>query len=267
MRLLTLNTHSYIEENQEQKLDMLIKTIIANNYDVIALQEVNQLIDSPPVGETVIHEDNFARVITEKLKARGLTYSYHWAMAHIGYDRYEEGVAILTKHPVIDTSVIKLTEATDKTDWKSRVAIKLTLHYNDQFIDCISTHHGFWDDPDGPSQQQFDRLLTHIDSSRPTFILGDFNTEASIREEGYDYLIRKGLYDTYTLARDKDNGMTVPGAIDGWKHAADSKRIDYIFMNQPFCVTASHVVFNDLNQPVVSDHFGVDVTVSLDVST
>ncbi|WP_062321396.1 endonuclease/exonuclease/phosphatase family protein [Halolactibacillus sp. JCM 19043] len=265
MRLLTLNTHSYIEDNQQEKLDTLIKTIIANNYDVIALQEVNQLIDSPPVGETVIHEDNFARVIAEKLQAYGLTYSYHWAMAHIGYDRYEEGVAILTKHPVIDTSVITLTETTDKTYWKTRVAIKLTLDYHDQMIDCLSTHHGFWDDPDEPSQQQFDRLLTHIDASRPTFILGDFNTEAAVRKEGYDYLMSKGLYDTYTLAHDKDTGMTVPGVIDGWKHASGSKRIDYIFMNQPFSVPVSHVIFNDDNQPIVSDHFGVDVTVSLDI--
>lgn len=263
MRLLTLNTHSYIEKNQTEKLETLIKTIIEHDYDVIALQEVNQRIDSPPVEDGKIHEDNFARVLTEQLAARGHHYTYDWQMAHIGYDIYEEGVAILTKHPVINTSVIPLTSSTDTTYWKTRVALKVTIQYNNTVIDCISTHHGFWDDRDEPSKQQFDRLIAELDPSRPTFILGDFNTEADVINEGYDYLLSQGLIDTYTLARDKDQGVTVPGAIDGWKQAAGSKRIDYIFTNQPVSVISSHVIFNDINRPVVSDHFGVDVTVTL----
>lgn len=263
MRLLTLNTHSYIEEDQEAKLETLIETISQHDYDVIALQEVNQLIDSPPVGDTEIHVDNFARVITERLTARGHRYTYHWRIAHIGYDTYEEGVALLTKHPVIETAVIPLTDTTDRRDWKTRVALKVTLQYNDSVVDCLSTHHGFWDDLDEPSKRQFDRLMAALNPSRPTFILGDFNTEADVRNEGYDYVMNQGLYDTYTLAKDKDNGITVPGAIDGWKQAAESKRIDYIFMNQPLSVLSSRVIFNNANQPVVSDHFGVDVTVKL----
>ena len=263
MRLLTLNTHSYIEENQTEKLATLIETIIEHEYDVIALQEVNQRIDSLPVGEGKIHEDNFARVLTEQLAARGHFYTYDWQMAHIGYDIYEEGVAILTKHPVLDSSVIPLTSSTDTSYWKTRIALKVTIQYNDRVVDFISTHHGFWDDKDEPSKQQFDRLIAELDPSRPTFILGDFNTEADVTNEGYDYLISHGLHDTYTLARDKDHGVTVPGAIDGWKQAAGSKRIDYIFTNQPVSVISSHVIFNDINRPVVSDHFGVDVTINL----
>ncbi len=263
MRLLTLNTHSYIEEHQPEKLATLIETIIDHDYDVIALQEVNQRIDSPPVGDGKVHEDNFARVLTEKLTARGHRYTYHWQVAHIGYDLYEEGVAILTKHPVIHSSVMPLTDATAMTNWKTRVALKLTLDYNDTVIDCISTHHGFWHDRDEPSKRQFDRLIAQLDPSRPTFILGDFNTDAGVKNEGYGYLISQGLYDTYTLARDKDNGVTVPGAIDGWKQATESKRIDYIFTNQPVTVLSSYVIFNDDNRPIVSDHFGVDVTVNI----
>jgi maltose 6'-phosphate phosphatase len=263
MRLLTLNTHSYIEKNQAQKLETLIEAIIEHDYDVIALQEVNQRLDSPSVGEGKVREDNFARVLTKKLAARGHRYTYDWEMAHIGYDIYEEGVAILTKHPVIDTSVIPLTTSTDTTYWKTRVALKVTIQYNNTVVDCISTHHGFWNDPDEPSKQQFDRLIAELDQSRPSFILGDFNTEADVKNEGYDYLLSQGLYDTYTLAQDKDSGVTVPGAIDGWKQAAGTKRIDYIFTNQPVSVISSHVIFNDVNRPVVSDHFGVDVIVDL----
>ena len=44
MKLLTVNVHAWLEENQDEKLDILAQTIAEKAYDVIALQEVNQLI-------------------------------------------------------------------------------------------------------------------------------------------------------------------------------------------------------------------------------
>ena len=46
MKLLTINVHSWLEENQLEKLNILAKTIVEKKYDVIAMQEVNQLISS-----------------------------------------------------------------------------------------------------------------------------------------------------------------------------------------------------------------------------
>ena len=31
--------------------------------------------------------------------------------------------------------------------------------------------------------------------------MGDFNNNAYVKDEGYDYLIKNGLIDTYTLAQ------------------------------------------------------------------
>ena len=39
--------------------------------------------------------------------------------------------------------------------------------------------------------------------------MGDFNNDALVRNEGYDYLISKGLIDTYCNANIKDSGITV----------------------------------------------------------
>lgn len=265
MRLLTLNTHSYIEDNQMEKLETLIEAIIDHDYDVIALQEVNQRLDAPPINNSPVKEDNFCHVLVEKLQARGVFYSYYWAKAHIGYDIYEEGVALLTKHPVVSSETWPLTQTTDPLNWKTRVAVKLSIDFKGNILDVISTHHGFWDDDSEPSKQQFDRLLKGIDDLTTTFILGDFNTDANVTDAGYDYLMAHGLYDTYNLAKEKDSGITVPGAIDGWKHIDRHQRIDYIFVNRPFKVTRSRVIFNGDNLPVVSDHFGVDV--SIDISS
>ncbi|MDZ5034803.1 endonuclease, partial [Clostridium perfringens] len=44
MRLLTLNCHSWMEEDQVEKIKYLAKIIKENQYDVIALQEVSQSI-------------------------------------------------------------------------------------------------------------------------------------------------------------------------------------------------------------------------------
>ncbi|WP_294368567.1 hypothetical protein [uncultured Clostridium sp.] len=41
--------------------------------------------------------------------------------------------------------------------------------------------------------------------------MGDFNNNAYAKDEGYDYLIKNGLIDTYTLVQVKDNGVTVKG--------------------------------------------------------
>ena len=46
MKVLTLNCHSWQEEKQIEKIKYLAKIICENNYDVIALQEVNQSINS-----------------------------------------------------------------------------------------------------------------------------------------------------------------------------------------------------------------------------
>ena len=40
MKLLTLNTHSLREENQEQKLEWFLEAVMAEKPDIIALQEV-----------------------------------------------------------------------------------------------------------------------------------------------------------------------------------------------------------------------------------
>ncbi|MGL5616082.1 MAG: endonuclease/exonuclease/phosphatase family protein, partial [Sarcina sp.] len=46
MKLLSLNCHSWQEENQIEKIRTIAKDIKKNQYDFIALQEVSQSINS-----------------------------------------------------------------------------------------------------------------------------------------------------------------------------------------------------------------------------
>ena len=70
MKLLTINVHSWLEENQLEKLNILAKTIVEKKYDVVAMQEVNQLINSADVHDG-IKEDNFGKLLLDKLRNMG----------------------------------------------------------------------------------------------------------------------------------------------------------------------------------------------------
>ena len=69
MKLLTINVHSWLEEKQEEKMELLAKVIAEKRYDVIAMQEVNQKIEAKLLkGE--IREDNFLYQLSEILLKR-----------------------------------------------------------------------------------------------------------------------------------------------------------------------------------------------------
>ena len=78
MKLLTINVHSWLEENQLEKLNILAKTIVEKKYDVIAMQEVNQLISSELI-ELGIREDNFGKLLLDKINMNSEYYSYFYA--------------------------------------------------------------------------------------------------------------------------------------------------------------------------------------------
>lgn len=92
--------------------------------------------------------------------------------------------------------------------------------------------------------------------------MGDFNNNALLRNEGYDYIIAKGMIDTYIMAQEKDSGITVKGTIDAWRECSEDKRLDLILSNKKIEVKDSKVIFNRENY-IVSDHFGVEININL----
>ena len=91
--------------------------------------------------------------------------------------------------------------------------------------------------------------------------MGDFNNEAALKEEGYDYIKETApqLEDAYIQADEKIGSATVLSDIDGWEGHTDEKRIDYIFTDYPGEIKSCRVVFDGKKEPIVSDHFGVAV--------
>ncbi|KYH29063.1 MULTISPECIES: endonuclease/exonuclease/phosphatase family protein [Clostridium] len=261
MKLLTLNCHSWMEENQQEKIKIIIDTILQKKYDIIALQEVNQSIDKKVLFKN-IKEDNFALTLINELKKSGCSeYEMLWDFSHIGYDKYEEGVSIITKHKIEKAYCFFATKSEDTSFWKTRKIIGASLNIKGNLIDVYSCHLGWWNDEDEPFKEQAHKILERVNDDRLTFLMGDFNNNAFLRGEGYDYLIGKGMYDTYSMAKEKDNGVTVKGKIAGWNENKEDLRLDWILCNKKIQVKYSKVIFNGENRNVVSDHYGVEVKI------
>jgi maltose 6'-phosphate phosphatase len=247
-----------------EKIKHIAKAIKEQAYDVIALQEVSQSIGSDVVKDNIKH-DNFGLVLQQELVKLGISdYQLVWDFAHMGYDTYEEGLAILTKHPIKETHSFFISKSKDTDFWKTRKIIGVTVEMKGRDLSFYTCHLGWWNDEEEPAKYQMDRLLENVKDIGPFFLMGDFNNSAHIKGEGYAYLTKtKGLTDTYLSAENKDSGVTVKGKIAGWDENKQDLRIDLVLASFPAAVTSSKVVFNSINREVVSDHFGVEVTVEL----
>ncbi|SDW66550.1 maltose 6'-phosphate phosphatase [Marininema mesophilum] len=263
MDVLTLNCHSWQEENQIEKIKYLAKTIQEKKYDVIALQEVSQSMEAEHVyGDN--KRDNYGIVLLDELKKLGVVdYQMVWGFSHLGFATFEEGLAVLTKCPIIKERSFFVSESEDTNNWKTRKIVSATISYKDQPITIYSCHLGWWDDEEEPFQKQVDRLMGQVNNQELSFLMGDFNNNAHLRGAGYDYLMQQGLYDTYELAKQKDDGTTVKGKIAGWKENKQDLRIDFVLSNQAIEVISSQVIFNDINYRVISDHFGVEAKLNI----
>lgn len=263
MKLLTLNCHSWREENQLEKIKYIAKIIKEREYDIVGFQEVSQLINANIVYDN-IKKDNFALLINEELKKMGVgNYNFFWDMSHIGYEVYEEGLCVMTKLPIKECKSFFISKSKDIRYWKTRKITKIKIAYNDKYIDIYSCHLGWYNDTEEPFKYQFDELAKEVSEKEHSFIMGDFNNSATVRNEGYDYIVKNKFFDTYELAKNKDIGITVKGNIAGWDKNKEDLRLDMIFSNKELDVLYSNVIFNNNNKDMVSDHFGVEVEVNI----
>ena len=276
MKILTLNTHSLQEENYPQKLDWFIAGILREKPDIIALQEVNQTAceeemdpamlegQYPIPGCMQIRRDNHAAQVAYRLNQAGIPCSWAWIPIKLGYQKYDEGVAILSlgrKIRCVDQ--FPISKCSDYQNWRTRAVLGVQVEGLDDWF--YTVHMGWWDDALEPFLDQWKKLNGCIASRRmcgPVWLMGDFNASDLVRGESYDAIAASGWQDTYRAAAEADSGITVPGVIDGWREKLAGKkingmRLDYIWCSCDREILSSRVIFNGSPEPIVSDHFGV----------
>ncbi|EOL42470.1 hypothetical protein RV11_GL002023 [Enterococcus phoeniculicola] len=272
MKLLTLNTHSWMEEQPLEKLETLAQMIAAREIDIICLQEVNQRKDvgeghtdaffHHALNQMPIKKDNFAYLLVKRLKELEMSYHWCWMPSHIGYEVYEEGSAILSRNTLQAESFIA-SETTEFTDYHTRRMLGATTVVNGKDVYVMSCHFSWWEGENSGFYQEWQTTENVLSSKTvPLFLMGDLNNPSHIEGQGYTQLVNSSLplVDSFSHAKNKMGEATVKKVIDGWENNQESLRIDYVFVSNQLEVSTYEVVFDGKRTPVVSDHFGVFVS-------
>lgn len=286
MKLMTINTHSLIEPEHERKLRAFVEKVCAERPDILALQEVNQLADEKTLedeallgfvrcpGFTIpVRYGNHAARLAELLRERGLSYHWTWVSAKLGYDKYDEGLALFSLCQIAESEQFLISGSSDYSCWKTRRIIGIRPEgMPDTWF--YSVHMGWWDDEVEPFKRQWRNLNTELSGrgrmDGTVWMLGDFNSPSGVRGQSYDCICGSGWKDSYELAVEKDSGVTVEEVIDGWRNRTDGEnasrgmRLDFLFCNRAVSVDSSRVFCNGQNGPVVSDHYGVVIETGSD---
>ena len=255
LRVLVLNLHCCQEENQDFKFSQIARAIKERNVDIVCFQEVAEPWNDGG-GDWSL---NSANLINQRLPA-----PYHLAAAwsHLGFDRYREGVAILSRYPFRKQESRYVSRSEYPYDINARRVVMAQIDVPGIGpLNVFSCHLSWWD---GGFEEQIRNLLAwagseHTAQAGGTLLCGDFNIKAGSR--GYELVVDSNDYEDQFLA------ATAPHVFDGvfrdrranWQRLlADDGRIDFVFMKKSsgLRVTSGRELFTDQIYGRVSDHTG-----------
>jgi len=270
LSLLTLNLHTYQEHphhccfetmhRHEREVDIIASAIAHLKIDVICFQEVGEYMHDPitfPYGES---PSNMAFRICTRLRKWGFWYHIHQDWSHIGFHRWREGTAIMSRYPMHHNYSTYVSIDRRKDNYMSRnITVSCVdiphfglLHITNAHLSWA--HHGFF--------EEYNNLLKLINSRlhfgvKGDLIVGDFNAPSG--GHAYNHIVGNGLYvdQFHELYPERFYEPSYHGQIDGWKNSSP-KRIDYIFKRNghPLRIKSMEIIFNNHFYPIVSDHFG-----------
>ncbi|MEI7500219.1 MAG: endonuclease/exonuclease/phosphatase family protein [Bacteroidota bacterium] len=267
--VLTINLHTYQEEQQNEKFNMITDVIGKMDIDFIAFQECAQN-SYAAIIEGIIREDNMALLISERIKKKyNANYNFVWNWSHYGWNIWEEGVAVLSKHPVIHSEDRYVSSYTGTGNITSRKVIYAACQSPGGLFNVFSAHtHWRTSLSDEEQNNQINKIKSMVIEKESlsqgvvSFVCGDFNgnpTDDFPWSEGYNTMMRTGDYfdtfrEIYTDANQKpaqSKYYTIGGDFPG--------RIDYIFLkkNASYKVSDSQIIFTNEVVGNVSDHYGV----------
>jgi len=259
LKVLILNLHCCQEDNQDYKLSQIARAIDELDVDIVCLQEVAELWNNGQGN----WETNTARIINERLAA---PYNLVTDWSHLGFDRYREGVAILSRYPIEKHDGRYVSNSHDPFSIHSRkvVMARVRVPYLG-LINVFSAHLSWWDDG---FPEQFEKLRQwaadeNNNQIKATMLCGDFNIKAG--SQGYQWVVESNEYDDQYLSATASHifHKIFERRDSHWHRDLDmDHRIDYEFLRKgsKLSVTSGRVLFTDQDYGRVSDHFGYLMT-------
>lgn len=276
--LLTLNLHTWQESDQLGKLDRIAQFAVEENVTAICLQECAQSRDAELLDEGPLRADNTGHLLLERLVAYGLKYSMTWDCSHYGFERYEEGSAVLSQLPFLGSCSQYVSGTDDLETVESRKVVMARLAVGPAtVIDVYSVHLSA---PAEGSESQADALVGFVGDTpnlleqmkppppkrrgpprkravteeptaltRLVCLAGDFNVTP---DEDAHRLKEHGYLEASAVARETQ-------AVTGTGTFEDGRWIDYVFVKPAVRPQSASVVFHGGDRPRVSDHYGLVV--------
>lgn len=275
MKILTFNTHSLVERDYEKKLLQFVEMVAGQQPEIMGLQEVNQRQDAPALPEEqlkgyvkcrgfqgAVREGNHAARVAGLLWEQGIRYYWTWIPIKLGYGVYEEGLALFSRSPILETEEFTISRTDDFKNWRRRKILGIRTEEPDESW-FYTVHMGWWKKDGEAFADQWDKVQKGLQRKKKSqgklWIMGDFNSPAHVNGEGYDYVKSFGWLDAYTLAEERHGENTVEEMIDGWRDTkpGSGMRIDYIWTLHRERVKSCRIVCDGEEYPKVSDHYGV----------
>jgi endonuclease/exonuclease/phosphatase family metal-dependent hydrolase len=244
----TLNIRNRADRWSE-RAPLLIDQLVELQPDIIGLQEIRRPLGQ---GRWILREVN-------RRLSRGTpryVIRYAWKT---GLRRYWEGLAVMTRLPVVDTARLDL-------DGGSRVAQRVRVElpcgrrlafYNTHL------HHPAQDDALRLSQAERILALMANDGDELSVLVGDFNSEP---DTDVVRLISERLSSAHRVAHGAEPDLTAPTPLNAIE-ASRFATIDYVFVDPQLAVQDAWLTFtradpND-NRLYASDHFGIAARVEV----
>lgn len=255
LKVLTLNLHCNQEPEQDAKLSLIAQVVRELEIDIVCLQEVAEPWNDGR-GEWTA---NTAHLIRERL---GRPYHLHQDWSHLGFDRYREGCAILSRYEFVRTDSGYISTSQDPLNIHARrvVQARINVPYVGP-VNVFSSHLSWINDG---FREQLPRLRQwaneqHNGDTAATLLCGDFNVPAG--SEGYDLATRDGNFtDQFLLARARQRYEDGQGPAPDGRERPDPAdgRIDYLFAHRDSRLeaVAARELFTDTAYGRVSDHPG-----------
>ncbi|NSW52871.1 MAG: endonuclease/exonuclease/phosphatase family protein [Anaerolineae bacterium] len=244
MRIATYNLRHHADRWQE-RFPLVVDTLLAADADLVGLQEVSLRLGTHNQAEIIVD------AMHQKLGRE--CYQVYFVECR-GTQKGNEGVAIVSRVPVLETETIALPGI-----W--RVAIRVTVEMEGRRMGLIDTHlHHEPIFEETIRYPQAQALLAWAQQcNHPQIIVGDFNARPDSTTIG---LMKSHYLSAYEQLHGREPGHTWPTPlVDGVK-PEEMGMIDYIFYpGADIQVVDCQLIGTDADPAderlYPSDHFGI----------
>jgi endonuclease/exonuclease/phosphatase family metal-dependent hydrolase len=230
LRVLSYNIHIGIGMDNKLDLERTAKTILEQNPDIVALQEVDRMADRTQKMDQT----------KELAKLTGMETVFGKTLDR---SNGEYGIAILSKHPVLEQKYTQLPRLGNRED-RGVLAVKIRLDDKTSLL-FLCTHFCHESEERRILQAQKINELFTSDNDLPTILAGDFNAPP----------------DSKTIAVLKEKWFDTTDNKPTFGNPKPSSKLDYIFCRPESAFNVKQT--NVINDSVTSDHCPVLSVVDL----